>query len=112
MAALDPARYEVLPVLVRRDGGWERRGAAALLQAHPGLADLLGVTRPASAARRAGGPALRRGRGAAVDVVFPIIHGTGGEDGSLQGLLTLADVPFVGAGVLGSALGMDGSGGR
>jgi len=40
-------------------------------------------------------------------VVFPVVHGTGGEDGSLQGLLELADIPYVGAGVLGSALGMD-----
>jgi D-alanine-D-alanine ligase len=107
MEALDPDRYEVVPILVKRDGRWERRGAGALLRAHPGLADLLGVAGPATSARRAGGSAGRRGRRAAVDAVFPIIHGTGGEDGTLQGLLTLADVPFVGAGVLGSALGMD-----
>ena len=42
-----------------------------------------------------------------LDVVFPVVHGTGGEDGSLQGLLELADIPYVGAGVAGSALGMD-----
>ncbi len=42
-----------------------------------------------------------------LDVVFPIVHGRGGEDGSLQGLLELADVPYVGSGVLGSALQMD-----
>ena len=42
-----------------------------------------------------------------LDVVFPLVHGTYGEDGTLQGLLELADLPYVGAGVLGSALGMD-----
>jgi D-alanine-D-alanine ligase len=107
MAALDPARYEVLPILVKHDGDWERRGATALLQSHPGLADLLGIARPGRRAGRPAGNASGRARRSGVDVVFPIIHGTGGEDGSLQGLLTLADVPYVGAGVLGSALGMD-----
>jgi len=57
----------------------------------------------ARAARAAAGDALR-GR---LDVVFPMVHGTGGEDGSLQGLLELAGIPYVGAGVLGSAIGMD-----
>jgi D-alanine-D-alanine ligase len=56
-------------------------------------------------------PAGRRTRGKAgpgrLDVIFPLVHGTGGEDGTLQGLLDLADIPYVGAGVLGSALGMD-----
>ncbi len=45
--------------------------------------------------------------GQAVDVIFPLIHGTYGEDGSIQGLLELADIPYIGAGVLGSAVGMD-----
>jgi len=99
MGALDPARYEVVPIAVTRDGRWEARGTRALLRANPALADLFGLARP-------GKVPARPGR-AAIDVVFPIVHGTGGEDGALQGLLTLADVPFVGAGVLGSALGMD-----
>jgi D-alanine-D-alanine ligase len=102
MSALDPDRYDVVPVLVARDGRWtvgrsagERAGAAS-------VEDLLGL-----AAR--GPHSSRRGsrRAARVDVIFPIVHGSGGEDGSLQGLLTLADLPFVGAGVLASALGMD-----
>src|SRR5262249_18578469 len=45
--------------------------------------------------------------GIAVDVIFPVLHGTFGEDGTIQGLLELADIPYVGAGVLGSAAGMD-----
>jgi D-alanine-D-alanine ligase len=109
MGALDPARYEVVPVAVARDGRWEARGTRALLRANPELADLFGLARPGRVAAPSGRTAGRGAAGgrAAIDVVFPIVHGTGGEDGTLQGLLTLADVPFVGAGVLGSALGMD-----
>jgi len=47
------------------------------------------------------------GGGQRIDVVFPVMHGTFGEDGTIQGLLDLAGLPFVGAGVLGSAIGMD-----
>ena len=93
MAALDPARYEVLPVLVSRDGRWSAGRSGAKSRSLTGVSELLRFT-------GAGGAR-------SVDVVFPIIHGTGGEDGTLQGLLTLAGLPFVGAGVLGSALGMD-----
>src|SRR5258708_7264017 len=54
-------------------------------------------------------PPARRAadRGINVDVIFPVLHGTFGEDGTIQGLLELADIPYVGAGVLGSAAGMD-----
>lgn len=109
MGALDPARYEVVPIAVTREGRWEARGTRALLRANPELADLFGLARPGRVAAPSGRTAGRGAGGgrAAIDVVFPIVHGTGGEDGALQGLLTLADVPFVGAGVLGSALGMD-----
>lgn len=48
-----------------------------------------------------------RRSGAGIDVIFPVLHGPYGEDGTVQGLLKLADLPFVGAGVLGSAVGMD-----
>ena len=97
IGALDPRRYEVVPILVRRDGRFEAGGLQALTGDPAGFAGLL-------PARRAGrGPSRAR----TVDVAFPIVHGTGGEDGALQGLLTTAGLPFVGAGVLGSALGMD-----
>jgi len=52
-------------------------------------------------------PLDRSGGGQRIDVVFPVMHGTYGEDGTIQGLLDLAGLPFVGAGVLGSAIGMD-----
>jgi D-alanine-D-alanine ligase len=105
MGALDPRRYEVVPIAVTRAGRWEPRGTRALLRSNPELADLFGLA--GVSARRRAARAAGAGRPGPIDVVFPIVHGTGGEDGALQGLLTLADVPFVGAGVLGSALGMD-----
>jgi D-alanine-D-alanine ligase len=104
--ALDPARYDVTLLAVGRDGQWHR--------GNPGLppaASLDGevVNLPASAGEHR---LLRWEHGAAesagqLDVIFPILHGRGGEDGSLQGLLELSGVPYVGSGVLGSALQMD-----
>jgi len=78
IAALDPERYEVQRFLVSKEGSWKPRAILPEPGANPG-----------------------------VDVVFPVIHGTFGEDGSMQGLLELADLPYVGAGVLGSAVSMD-----
>ena len=96
LAALDPERYEATTIEIGRDGRWSleapsntvlQGGVAATL---PVLAD----SKPAEAL-------------AAVDVVLPILHGPFGEDGTVQGLLELADVPYVGAGVAASALCMD-----
>ena len=101
ISALDPARYDVVPIAVTRAGRFVVAGARALFRDDPAVADLFRL-----AAGRVGNGG-RTARGRPLDVIFPIIHGTGGEDGSLQGLLTLAGVPFVGAGVLGSAVGMD-----
>ena len=114
LGALDRTRYDVSLVGVDAEGGWHLIDARALA-AQPGatLATVLGepgVFLPASAGRTALRPAEEghevndAGR---LDVVFPIIHGHGGEDGALQGLLESADVPYVGSGVLSSALQMD-----
>jgi D-alanine-D-alanine ligase len=95
-AALDPERYDVQAIEIGRDGRWALPAATAA-QALPGApAETLpvpGAVRPAALA--------------AVDVVLPILHGPFGEDGTVQGLLELAGVPYVGSGVLGSALCMD-----
>ncbi len=102
LRAVDPTRYEIVPVGIARDGTWAlAEAAAAALAAGPGA--LPGRLDP---------------RGATVmptdvigdpkhTVVVPLLHGPMGEDGTVQGLLELANVPYVGAGVLGSALGMD-----
>ncbi|MGE5644706.1 MAG: D-alanine--D-alanine ligase family protein [Acidobacteriota bacterium] len=76
--AMDPARYEVTRLLIGKDGRWSPRPILPEPGANPGI-----------------------------DVVFPVLHGTFGEDGTVQGLLELADLPYVGAGVLASAISMD-----
>jgi D-alanine-D-alanine ligase len=104
--ALDPARYEVTLVAIDHDGRWHR-GSPAL----PPEASVRGelVNLPAAPGSHALVPAASGGRGPTsdLDVIFPIVHGRGGEDGALQGLLELAGIPYVGSGVLGSALQMD-----
>ncbi|HEY8030310.1 MAG TPA: D-alanine--D-alanine ligase family protein [Gaiellaceae bacterium] len=102
LEGLDPARYDVVGVVIGRDGRWALQSrdtdvlvAATDAQASP--AETLPV--PAD-----GGTLAALG---AVDVVLPILHGPFGEDGTVQGLLELADVPYVGAGVAASALAMD-----
>jgi D-alanine-D-alanine ligase len=104
LGALDPARYEVSLIAVDPEGRWHLGGPGMLPEAVVSSEE---VTLPAIPGRRElvtvadGAPAAR------LDVVLPMVHGTGGEDGSLQGFLELAGVPYVGAGVLGSALQMD-----
>ena len=114
LAAIDPGRYEIVPVAITREGRW-LSGPATLRMLESGkpsaphgdpsalLADpsVQGLVPLAADGRSAGGIATR------VDVVLPIIHGRHGEDGSLQGLLEMAGLPYVGCGVLASALGMD-----
>ena len=96
LEALDPERYETTTIAIGRDGRWALEGPInSLLLGHatetlPVLAD----SKPAAAI-------------GAVDVVLPVLHGPFGEDGTVQGLLELANVPYVGAGVAASALCMD-----
>lgn len=91
--ALDADRYEVFPVLIDRAGGWTLDGEPVALV--PG-SDGRGVI-----ASLSGGPTR------VVDVVFPVLHGPYGEDGTVQGLCEIAGVPYVGAGVGASAIAMD-----
>ena len=92
--ALDPDRYEVETIQIGRDGRWALNSGMKELD-RP-VAETLPVP--------TGSPPETLGR---VDVVLPILHGPFGEDGTVQGLLELAGVPYVGAGVTASALGMD-----
>jgi D-alanine-D-alanine ligase len=105
--ALDPQKYEPVPIGITKDGQWLagtaahkmlpeilRSGERVMLSADPNVAALVPVSNSRPDALR-------------VDVVFPVLHGTYGEDGTVQGLLDLAGLPFVGSGVLGSAVGMD-----
>ncbi|HXS95861.1 MAG TPA: D-alanine--D-alanine ligase family protein [Candidatus Limnocylindrales bacterium] len=78
LAGLDPAKYEAVEYFIDRDGKWSPHAIQPEPGAHPNI-----------------------------DVVFPVLHGTFGEDGTVQGLLELADLPYVGAGVLASSVSMD-----
>jgi D-alanine-D-alanine ligase len=78
MAAMDPQKYEIVRLFITPQGKWEPRAIQPEPGANPGI-----------------------------DVVFPALHGTFGEDGTVQGLLELADLPYVGAGVLASSVAMD-----
>src|SRR6266480_798277 len=134
--AIDQSKYEVVPIGITKEGKWltsadaerllhgkalehERQLRAGDPEATPAAAVLqngeavvvppephksgTGLTPFQSDAptRRAADRAIN------VDIIFPVLHGTFGEDGTIQGLLELADIPYVGAGVLGSAAGMD-----
>jgi D-alanine-D-alanine ligase len=121
---LDKQRYEAIPIRIGKDGRWiiadrlpasasaaevieqsrasvgqrlGRGGREAHLLAHPGDEQIMTIERGDS-------PSIT---GLALDVVFPVLHGPYGEDGTVQGLLELANIPYVGAGVLASAVGMD-----
>jgi D-alanine-D-alanine ligase len=78
MAAMDPEKYEIRCILITPDGRWEPSAISPEPGGNPGI-----------------------------DVVFPVLHGTFGEDGTVQGLLELAGLPYVGAGVLASSVSMD-----
>ena len=109
--ALDKSKYDVSLIRVEKFGGWTLLQSVAELQAAPGIEELKtssptlqsSITPESEMLQTIASSAVDRG----LDVVFPLIHGTFGEDGCLQGLLRLLNVPFVGAGVLGSAIGMD-----
>ncbi|HWV98134.1 MAG TPA: D-alanine--D-alanine ligase family protein [Candidatus Acidoferrum sp.] len=103
---LDPDKYEALPIGITKEGHWLiGAGAQKMLpEVLKGGQRVMMTADPTDAALvRLDGS----GGGQRLDVVFPVMHGTYGEDGTIQGLLDLAGLPFVGAGVLGSAIGMD-----
>jgi len=99
-------RHEVVPVGITRSGRWISSGdpMRELESGHKHLPD--GSTLEVSGPPAVAGEKLPAGLGS-VDVVFPVLHGPYGEDGTIQGMLELAGVPYVGSGVLGSAVGMD-----
>jgi D-alanine-D-alanine ligase len=118
---LDRERYEPIAILIEKNGRWtlppapprlesaadviaahsqdQDAGPEAHLVAYPRRETLMTIERPATLSPLVSGLPL--------DVVFPVLHGPYGEDGTVQGLLELANVAYVGAGVLGSAVGMD-----
>jgi D-alanine-D-alanine ligase len=103
---LDPDKYEAVPIGISKEGHWLIGSAAQkmLPEVLKGGQRVMMTADPTDAALiKLDGS----GGGQRLDVVFPVMHGTFGEDGTIQGLLDLASLPFVGAGVLGSAIAMD-----
>ncbi len=103
---LDSAKYEAVPIGITKEGHW-RIGAGAQKMLPEVLRGGQAVMMTADPTDAALVPLNGGGGGQKLDVIFPVMHGTFGEDGTIQGLLDLAGLPFVGAGVLGSAIGMD-----
>ena len=108
LAALDPDRYDVVPVGITRAGTWVLPDPGLRLAIVDGeLPEVTGGT----AVTLTGDPALLRLDGAGerigLDVVFPVLHGAYGEDGTIQGLLEMSGIPYVGSGVFASAASMD-----
>jgi D-alanine-D-alanine ligase len=106
LKAADPTRYQITPIGISTDGQWAMADAAAAAiaagpDAVPGRLDPAGSSTSPTPMLAAATAAEQR------TVVLPLLHGPMGEDGTVQGLLELADVAYVGAGVLGSALAMD-----
>ncbi|MBI4727895.1 MAG: D-alanine--D-alanine ligase [Acidobacteria bacterium] len=114
MEAIDRDRFEVVPIAITKAGRWllPERGPGQLPRGAGALPGVEEAGRALALVRDPSGPALvpldRPGEALGqVDVVFPLLHGPCGEDGTVQGLLELAGTPYVGAGVSASALGMD-----
>ena len=119
LKAIDREKFEVVPIGITKEGRWLAAGDATHLlengngggkhlragdpEATPG-AKLLHEGIPTLMAPE---PGLKGPKGKAIDVVFPVLHGTFGEDGTIQGLFELAGIAYVGSGVLGSSAGMD-----
>src|SRR5271163_4788255 len=106
LRGLDPDKYEAVPIGITKEGHWLIGTGAQKM-----LPEVLRTGQRVTMTADPTDAALVRldgsGGGQRVDVVFPVMHGTFGEDGTIQGLLELAGLPFVGAGVLGSAIAMD-----
>jgi D-alanine-D-alanine ligase len=117
LKAIDRKKYDVVELGISPEGRWLQGGAAqALLTsqvsgARPGTPAFVEETGVSTVSAAAGlsivGAAAQPGSSTGLDVVFPVLHGTFGEDGTVQGLFELADVAYVGSGVLGSAAAMD-----
>jgi len=109
LEALNPAKYDVLAVGITHDGRWFAGENTLVAFEQRTTEDLVPVTFPSQPGRRELIPLVAAGRIAdlSFDLAYPVLHGTYGEDGTIQGLFEMADVPYVGAGVLASSVGMD-----
>ncbi len=103
IAALDPARYDVVEIEIDRTGTWQLESPPD----EPGESLALAPGETSSVIPRAGGSLTQARTIEPIDVVLPILHGPFGEDGTVQGMLEMVGLPYVGSGVTGSAVTMD-----
>lgn len=113
---IDPAKYDVVPIAIDNDGRWLSPAESVRQFPHhtqkvflDTMGEASNATVAMSAETNAGGLTVMNGQGGTLplDVVFPVLHGTFGEDGTIQGLFEMADLPYVGCGVVASSCGMD-----
>ncbi|HEV2603643.1 MAG TPA: D-alanine--D-alanine ligase family protein [Microvirga sp.] len=110
LRALDPDRYEVVPIGIRRDGRWVMGDAGNGTGTGARSLDIPEDAPQVALLPGGGGDLLVLGGTpdrVHLDLVFPVLHGPNGEDGTIQGLMELSGLPYVGSGVMGSAAGMD-----
>jgi D-alanine-D-alanine ligase len=119
IAAMDPDRFEPVPLYIDRSGRWLVGGSSKRLVSDDAAREYVylppdptqhSLVPVQNGRQQSPSPLVGEGRGGGfppLDVVFPVFHGLNGEDGTIQGVLELANLPYVGAGVLGSALGLD-----
>jgi D-alanine-D-alanine ligase len=116
IAAMDPSRYEIVPIAITKQGKWLASPVAAGMLLETAQRKLSARVRQGNSDDVAivGDPSRRglmrlddKNASEAIDVIFPVLHGTFGEDGTIQGLLEMAAIPFVGCGTLASSCGMD-----
>ena len=103
LKAIDRKKFEVVPIGIAKSGQWLAAEAAQALLAGESAHQPMQLEANTEAELIPQSAVLT----GAIDIIFPVLHGTFGEDGTIQGMLELADVPYVGSGVLGSAAGMD-----
>ncbi|MBV9616224.1 MAG: D-alanine--D-alanine ligase A, partial [Ktedonobacteraceae bacterium] len=111
--SLDPQRYEIIPIAISRQGDWfwniqpqqlREAGMEPQQLREASMGPQQGIV---SAQRLIRSQSIEPTSIEAIDVFFPVLHGPNGEDGTIQGLFEMANVPYVGCGVLASAIGMD-----
>jgi D-alanine-D-alanine ligase len=110
LSAIDRQKYDVLPIGITKEGRWlPGQSPAPLIESKELQVRLLGPNNDIeqSSLTNSKQGVILSGLNDQVDVIFPVLHGPFGEDGTIQGLLELADIPYVGGGVLASAVGMD-----
>jgi len=109
--AIDRSRYNVIPVYITKTGQWltgkELEKVESFKKLSLGQSVASTQITPSAAPQSFTTPSLIGNKPLQIDVIFPVIHGTNGEDGTLQGMLELADIPYVGCAVTASAVGMD-----